>query len=78
MPACDGGNQLKYRNLLAFATASIIGRPPDGLFAQDIVLGQSAALTGPAQELGKEMQLGAKGTLMPSTRRAASVARKLS
>jgi branched-chain amino acid transport system substrate-binding protein len=29
-------------------------------FAQDIVLGQSAALTGPAQELGKELQLGAK------------------
>lgn len=29
-------------------------------FAQEIVLGQSVALTGPAQELGKEMQLGAK------------------
>ena len=29
-------------------------------FAQDIVLGQSAALSGPAQELGKEMMLGAK------------------
>ncbi len=29
-------------------------------FAEDIVLGQSVALTGPAQELGKEMQLGAK------------------
>ncbi len=29
-------------------------------FAQEIVLGQSAALTGPAQELGKEMQLGAR------------------
>lgn len=28
--------------------------------AQEIVLGQSVALTGPAQELGKEMQLGAK------------------
>ena len=28
--------------------------------AQDIVLGQSAALSGPAQELGREMQLGAK------------------
>lgn len=27
--------------------------------AQDIVLGQSVALSGPAQELGKEMQLGA-------------------
>lgn len=27
---------------------------------QDIVLGQSAALSGPAQELGREMQLGAK------------------
>ena len=31
-----------------------------GLHAQDIVLGQSVALTGPAQELGREMQLGAK------------------
>ena len=28
--------------------------------AQDIVLGQSVALSGPAQELGREMQLGAK------------------
>jgi ABC-type branched-subunit amino acid transport system substrate-binding protein len=28
--------------------------------SQEIVLGQSVALTGPAQELGKEMQLGAK------------------
>ncbi len=31
-----------------------------GAAAQEIVLGQSVALTGPAQELGKEMQLGAK------------------
>jgi ABC-type branched-subunit amino acid transport system substrate-binding protein len=29
-------------------------------WAQEIVFGQSVALTGPAQELGKEMQLGAK------------------
>ncbi len=30
------------------------------IYAQEIVLGQSVALTGPAQELGKEMQFGAK------------------
>lgn len=33
---------------------------PKASQAQDIVLGQSAALSGPAQELGKEMQLGAR------------------
>lgn len=36
-----------------FLHTSVVG-------AQEIVLGQSVALSGPAQELGKEMQLGAK------------------
>ena len=56
-----GGHQLKYSSLLAVATATFFAMvAPLASFAQDIVLGQSAALTGPAQELGKEMQLGAK------------------
>lgn len=42
--------------LLAVLAAAWIG----SVAAQEIVLGQSVALTGPAQELGKEMQLGAK------------------
>lgn len=33
---------------------------PSGAAAQDIVLGQSVALSGPAAELGREMQLGAQ------------------
>ena len=52
---------MKYSSLLAVATATFFAMvAPLASFAQDIVLGQSAALTGPAQELGKEMQLGAK------------------
>ena len=43
-----------------FLTAALLLSQAAPTFAQDIVLGQSVALTGPAQELGKEMQLGAK------------------
>lgn len=52
---------MKHRKLLVIVAASCWAVvSPMATFAQDIVLGQSAALTGPAQELGKEMQLGAK------------------
>ena len=50
---------MSYRFLFTFCMLTIVmvsGRAS----AQDIVLGQSAALSGPAQELGREMQLGAK------------------
>jgi branched-chain amino acid transport system substrate-binding protein len=43
--------------IAAFALSALTA-PVTG--AQEIVLGQSVALSGPAQELGKEMQLGAK------------------
>ena len=46
------------RNLFVAAALLLSHAAPS--FAQEIVLGQSVALTGPAQELGKEMQLGAK------------------
>lgn len=36
------------------------GSPQGNAQAQEIVLGQSVALSGPAQELGKEMNLGAR------------------
>jgi len=56
-----GGINLKHRKLLVIVGASCWAVVSSvATFAQDIVLGQSAALTGPAQELGKEMQLGAK------------------
>ena len=42
------------------AAAALLLSQTAPCFAQEIVLGQSVALTGPAQELGKEMQLGAK------------------
>ena len=50
---------MSYRFLFTICMLTIVmvsGRAS----AQDIVLGQSAALSGPAQELGREMQLGAK------------------
>ena len=43
-----------------FLAAALLLTPTTSSFAQEIVFGQSVALTGPAQELGKEMQLGAK------------------
>ena len=43
-----------------FVAAALLLSHAAPSFAQEIVLGQSVALTGPAQELGKEMQLGAK------------------
>lgn len=43
-----------------FLAAALLLSPTAPAFAQDIVLGQSAALTGPAQELGKDFQLGAR------------------
>lgn len=46
-----------YRYLLVSVFALLCSR---FALAQDIVLGQSAALSGPAQELGREMQFGAK------------------
>ena len=39
---------------------ALILLPFSSSWSQDIVLGQSVALSGPAQELGKEMQLGAR------------------
>ena len=54
-------NALMQRLMLAAATACALSLP---LAAQpqapDIVLGQSVALSGPAAELGREMQLGAQ------------------
>ena len=47
-------------NRSIFLAAALLLSPMVTTFAQEIVLGQSVALTGPAQELGKEMQLGAK------------------
>ena len=47
-------------NRIFFLAAALLLTPTTSSFAQEIVLGQSVALTGPAQELGKEMQLGAK------------------
>ncbi len=43
-----------------FLAAALLLIHTTSSFAQEIVLGQSVALTGPAQELGKEMLLGAK------------------
>lgn len=48
--------EMTVKRLLALLALTWIGSTA----AQEIVLGQSVALTGPAQELGKEMQLGAK------------------
>ena len=46
------------RNLaMLFAIVTAAAAP---VLAQDIVLGQSVALSGPAAELGREMQLGAQ------------------
>ena len=47
-----------YRSFYLAAALLLSQTAP--IFAQEIVLGQSVALTGPAQELGKEMVLGAK------------------
>ena len=49
---------MKRSFVLAAAALLLIRISP--IWAQEIVLGQSVALTGPAQELGKEMQLGAQ------------------
>ncbi len=48
--------EMTVKRLLAILALTWVGSTA----AQEIVLGQSVALTGPAQELGKEMQLGAK------------------
>lgn len=48
--------EMTVKRLLALLALTWVGSTA----AQEIVLGQSVALTGPAQELGKEMQLGAK------------------
>lgn len=47
-----------FSSLFAVALSSVLAATFAN--AQDIVLGQSVALSGPAQELGREMQLGAK------------------
>ena len=47
-------------NRIFFMAAALLLSQTAPSFAQEIVFGQSVALTGPAQELGKEMQLGAK------------------
>ena len=49
---------MKRSFVLAAAAMMLIQIGP--IWAQEIVLGQSVALTGPAQELGKEMQQGAQ------------------
>lgn len=49
---------MKYRRAV-LATVSVAAVAAFAQ-AQEIVLGQSVALTGPAQELGREMQLGAR------------------
>ena len=46
------------RKLFAAVVSAVLAT--HAAYAQDIVLGQSVALSGPAQELGKEMLLGAK------------------
>ncbi len=48
---------MSLRQFLGALSAALVA---SHALSQDIVLGQSAALTGPAQELGREMQLGAK------------------
>lgn len=47
-------------NRCIFLVATLLVSAPSMILAQEIVLGQSVALTGPAQELGKELLLGAK------------------
>jgi branched-chain amino acid transport system substrate-binding protein len=48
------------RNCVRLAAAGLVLLHAAFAWSQEIVLGQSVALSGPAQELGKEMQLGAK------------------
>ena len=48
----------RLRRLASLAISAVV--VTSTAYAQDIVLGQSVALSGPAQELGREMQLGAK------------------
>ena len=50
---------MPHRLIAALALAAAVPAFAQGITDSQILLGQSVALTGPAQELGKEMQLGA-------------------
>ena len=51
---------LKWKSALCLLFISMLSQAQTGVSSQAIFIGQSAALTGPAQELGKEMRDGAQ------------------